>query len=940
MAKLLRKKRSKTNKIKNNALALACLLGMTTNNFVQAQIPEIFTSAIPTYTQTVFGDVDNPNAQAISFKKNNMSGINFTFNSTLDIDNLYADSKTDLKYFVSKPNFIKAEGSEESFEITQDFNQENISSSNTYEAFFEAMESQYSQNSTQGGFITYDNFSADKVTTQFINIYKNDDIYSSTMNNARVLNDGDIGEFDATFVGIQGLFTNYGYGPESLYHHLITNDGLIETLKGDFIANSNYAIYNTGTIEKINANFIGNGSQNFHPDTMYEFDKPDAQIANHGEIGEIVNSNFINNLNTHIIYDIEKDYVEYTINENPEQYLAHRLYYSPAAIYTESDLTISAKDGGISIFKGNGNEIYIQPTSGDVYEPYLYTQSNEAIFVMPYGEWSNDQLTFYMDGETSTLTLNAESGGKIVMDDKINGFEYDLKITGDETGAVYINDKVNAINVEYNRFEDIYSFEEGKGVVDISLDNTNLILAKGADVFDGHNLTLNSGSLSLLNNQIGQMSLKELNVAGDIRFYGDVDLANKQIDRISAQNYTGDGNIIVAGLNMLSDFNGENTEILFADEGLKDNIISKVDSVAYTPIYKYGVKYDERNDAGYFVFSRGSSNDSNSFNPAILGSSTAASAGAISTMNNTFNYAFSHSDSHMHIPYLERVAMRNQNKYALSTPGDAADVGRYSPLYHKNSEARGIWFKPYATFERVPLKNGPKVDNISYGTLLGYDSELKSLGNGWDRVLTGYLGYNGARQDYSGVDSNQNGGLLGGTMTFYKDNFFNATTLSFGASVAKNQTMYGNEDFTMLLGGIGNKTGYNFEFKDGKIILQPSLLLSYTFVNTFDYTNAAGIKMESDPLHILQIAPGFKIIGNTENGWQPYLGVNMVWNIGESSATANGVALPEMSINPYVQYGVGLQKRFQDKCTAYGQAMVQNGGRNGVSLIAGIRYHF
>ena len=238
------------------------------------------------------------------------------------------------------------------------------------------------------------------------------------------------------------------------------------------------------------------------------------------------------------------------------------------------------------------------------------------------------------------------------------------------------------------------------------------------------------------------------------------------------------------------------------------------------------------------------------------------------------------------------------------------------------------------------MKNGPKVDNISYGTLIGYDSDIKSIGNGWDRVLTGYLGYNGARQDYSGVDSNQNGGLLGGTLTFYKDNFFNATTLSFGASVAKNQTIYGNDDFTMLLGGIGNKTGYNFEFKDGKIILQPSLLLSYTFVNTFDYTNAAGVKMEADPLHVLQIAPGFKIIGNTQNGWQPYLSASMVWNIGESGGTADGYALPEMSINPYVQYGVGLQKRFQDKYTAYGQAMVQNGGRNGVSLIAGFRYHF
>jgi hypothetical protein len=45
-----------------------------------------------------------------------------------------------------------------------------------------------------------------------------------------------------------------------------------------------------------------------------------------------------------------------------------------------------------------------------------------------------------------------------------------------------------------------------------------------------------------------------------------------------------------------------------------------------------------------------------------------------------------------------------------------------------------------------------------------------------------------------------------------------------------------------------------------------------------------------------------------------------------------------MSIKPYVQYGVGVQKRIKDHFTAYGQAMIQNGGRNGVSLTAGFRW--
>ena len=202
-----------------------------------------------------------------------------------------------------------------------------------------------------------------------------------------------------------------------------------------------------------------------------------------------------------------------------------------------------------------------------------------------------------------------------------------------------------------------------------------------------------------------------------------------------------------------------------------------------------------------------------------------------------------------------------------------------------------------------------------------------------------YLGYHGASQRFSGVDSVQNGGLLGGTMTLYKGNFFNATTLSVGASVANNQTMYGHEDFAMLMSGVGNKTGYNFEFKEGKVILQPSLTMAYTFVNTFDYTNAAGVRISNKPLHTLQLSPGLKLVGNFKGGWQPYLSANMIWNLmGESDTTAGGVRLPEMSIKPYVQYGVGVQKRVKDNFMAYGQAMIQNGGRNGISLTAGFRW--
>ena len=166
---------------------------------------------------------------------------------------------------------------------------------------------------------------------------------------------------------------------------------------------------------------------------------------------------------------------------------------------------------------------------------------------------------------------------------------------------------------------------------------------------------------------------------------------------------------------------------------------------------------------------------------------------------------------------------------------------------------------------------------------------------------------------------------------------FTGLTANIGATAGSAQTLQGTDNFTALMGGISSKTGYNFEFKDGKIILQPSMQLSYSLINTFDYTTSTGVRLKSDPLHTIQLEPSLKVIGNIGT-WQPYASVSMVWNVlNDTKVTADDVALPEVSVKPYVKYGVGLQKKWGDKFTGFGQAYVTNGGRNGVGLQAGLR---
>ena len=660
------------------------------------------------------------------------------------------------------------------------------------------------------------------------------------------------------------------------------------------------------------------------------------------------------------------------------------------AIWSNRDLNIVA-DNGESVFSGN----YVQ--NGE-------NKDQQAIFVTNTIEkkdlgYSHSHWFYQNEPHKTAVTLNSINNGKIIFNDKITGETTKTPInkyydkTWDPNARRYIpqyvDDDYNDIDTptEVSVTPELKITGDSSSVVqlnnnienmDISLSGTNLHLGARDNVLDGNNLDLQSGTLSMVNNQVGVASLNNVTLSGNTNFVADVDLANAEMDRISATNYgTHNGNLNVVGMNLLSDATKDVTEIYFAQPGLKDNVVngmsanggynlpSSAQTTFYTPIYKYNAIYDNRDDAGYFVFAKGdkiltptpgggttvtpgggggitvtpTGNPSDAFNPAVLSSSVASQAGANATMNQTFNYAFQNSDNFMTIPYLERVAIKTSNRYALSSTGDATDVGTFSPLFNAQNETSSAWVKPYASFENIPIKNGPKVSNITYGTLVGFDTPIKSIRHGWDRTWTGYVGYNGASQRFSGVDATQNGGLVGGTLTLYKNNFFNATTVSTGAIVGDNRTMYGTDNYTMLMAGVGNKTGYNIEFKEGKLIIQPSILLSYTFVNTFDYTNAAGVRIKNDPLHAIQIAPGVKFIANTKNGWQPYIGVNMVWNLlDKSKVSADDVRLPEMSIKPYIQYGVGVQKRFKDRYMAFGQAMIQNGGRNGISLTAGFRW--
>ena len=707
--------------------------------------------------------------------------------------------------------------------------------------------------------------------------------------NSAKYNGGAIYNPFGTIGNITGDFINNNLLPDegaasfggAIYNSSSTIGNIIGDFKNNSAGGSTYgafggAIFNSGTISDLVGDYINNHAEVSSERWKYDGAAKGGAICNNsGNINKVLNSSFIGN------------YAKISIEKGIAQ---------GGAIWTNTDLNIVA-DNGNSTFKGN------------------YTDNKGVI----------DDNAIYVASNSAAINFETKNNGRIDMYDNIRGLDgYSVNITGDNTGV-------------FGMYNDMYDA----------------------------NLSVGNTYLTTVNNLVHDYKVNNFTLTGNTNMIADVDIKNQEMDRFTANGYgEHNGTLNVIGMNLLSDApdDREVTAIYFAQQGLKDHVSTtsldlpqkEYQTTAYTPIYKYNVLYKtdyatEENgleDGGYFLFTKGdriltpgggsssTGNPSDAFNPAVLNAPISAQAGAQASMSETFRYVFEHADAFTQLPSVDRLSHIKANQYALSTDYNN-NLGSLATEFNNKAG----WFRPYVTFEDMDLKNGPKVSAKTYGSLFGFDSDFHELKNGWTSLTTGYIGYNGSQLHYPGVDTTMNGGLIGLTETFYKGNFWTALTLSAGASVGESNNMYGKEEFTSLMAGIGSKTGYNFEFKEGKYIVQPIMFMSYTFVNTFDYTNAAGVRINSDPMHSIQLNPSVRFIANTKNEWQPYASVGMVWNLlNESNVSANGVKLPEMSMKPYVEYGVGIQKRFKDKFIAFGQAMLRNGGRNGIALTAGFRW--
>ncbi len=278
----------------------------------------------------------------------------------------------------------------------------------------------------------------------------------------------------------------------------------------------------------------------------------------------------------------------------------------------------------------------------------------------------------------------------------------------------------------------------------------------------------------------------------------------------------------------------------------------------------------------------------------------------------------------------ERQMEKMQNKVA-----DLDNDLVYEPINDTMPDLN-VWVRPYASLEHVRTGQGT-FEVQTWGNYAGINSGIMELGNGWEAIMGGYMAYNGGHITRYDLSAYENGGTLGFETMFLKDRFFTGFDISVGAMATKFNLA--NQHWitgTYLTTGISNKTGYNWELANGKFIIQPYLVLAYSFAHQFERSKNEST-IESSSMNSGIIEPGLNFIGKFESGWQPYIGVSFVQNIARNDDMMFQYAtMPDVAARGFIKYGLGIRKNWSDRVGMNFQTFVRNCGRYGVGFQGGL----
>ena len=787
----------------------------------------------------------------------------------------------------------------------------------------------------------------------------------STLYGGAVANKAEITSITGDFIknGIVASGSSNKYGAQSwavASGGAIGNGNVIGNITGDFIGNyvktttgvraDGGAIYNGNIISEITGNFIGNYSIN----TAASSSASGGAIYNKKYIGTI-EGDFINN------------------------------YVSSVSGMVYGGAIYSHTDNGTKITNINGNFI------GN----YVKTSSGGALGGAISGYGSTDYITGSFIGNYAQSSSREAKGGA-VFNSSGNSIS---SVTGDfiynyaksdsgyaQGGAVFTEENITFVaNTENDAYEDDILFK-GNYVKDkdglryeaiyiggYSSSNTTITFKsknRGSytfyDYINGNKVATvafesdgeNEGILNLYNNIEGQKTVNfknkyvlnmispsdihegtsalsyiqatNITISDAIQMAVDVDLDAGTMDHFEATNFTiaSGGSITVNQFKIVAETEtdediGETINIPFVvatnNEGL--NLISTdIAEEIYGETYAYSVVY---NNDGTFGFTKIGLAQKQAPAPALAAATATKTAGvaagaATATVSGLGGQTMSHG-------------------------GSVVSLGMNS-----GDEPLGLstWVQAFGSNDDVELKHlSGKVDTQFYGLVGGIDSKRFTYSNGIHAVYGFFGAYVQGRQKLDDTKITQKSGYTGISIALRKDAAFSNFSLTAGFATNEANTTWGKDKFDTKIVSVANKTGT--DLIKGSWALTPSVLLSYTGLDTDDYTAKSGTKVNNKFMNVFTVAPELKITRDLGDGLNGYAKVSYKFFFYDNNKIeANDVLMPAMSVKPYVEYGVGVTKDWSREewspkdLATFAEINRHDGGRTGWDVNLGMKLDF
>lgn len=538
---------------------------------------------------------------------------------------------------------------------------------------------------------------------------------------------------------------------------------------------------------------------------------------------------------------------------------------------------------------------------------------------------SKDESVITMEGNTGDLktTVEVDGGaqgvtvtGAIISANKDNILNL--------SGLVTLNGLLDPLTANvsdgefiHNYYADDIAFNLNSGGTLKYTDDKYLYdSAKHGSEYALNSINLNGGMLDIANGRTSEIKLTKLNLSKDSNVALDADLANKTMDRFSDDTVVeGTAKLNISKLNLVSDAAEEETTINFTKN---EKLLKATDYTgatsglkALSPIYSYKVDYDKAN--GDFIFTRGSGSSVSDYNPAVYAPSVAG-----------------------HTVDFLQYNIANTAFNSLASKETVAKEGMASGDI---SKANNVWASVIGFDDNVDFDDFQTVDSEMMSVIGGVTSDVQQTALG--KTTYGiYAGYMNGELEYDGNKINQEGGYLGLGTRIENGSIVAQSVINGGFIGNEDKHSFGTDKFDTYWAGIALKGGYDYKLNNG-VTVQPNLYAGYTFVNNEDYTSKSGAKIKNDKLHLFEVAPGLKVSKDFENGWNTFAQVKYAFVMDNGGdIKIDNVALPNISADDYVEYGIGVNKELNDSWNMSVSANRRDGGREGWNGNISFKYNF